>query len=47
MGCFAIKIIISNHILSFKKVLKKCENWQKIGLGLDSDPNPGTIMPYV
>ena len=29
MGCFAIKIIIRNHILSFKKVLKKCENWQK------------------
>ena len=32
MGCFAIKIIIRNHILSFKKVLKKCENWQKIFL---------------
>ena len=30
MGCFAIKIIISNHILSFKKVLQKFEYWQKI-----------------
>ena len=29
MGCFAIKTIIINHILNFKKVLKKCENWQK------------------
>jgi hypothetical protein len=26
---FAIEIIISIHILSFKKVLPKCENWQK------------------
>ena len=26
---FAIEIIISIHILSLKKVLPKCENWQK------------------
>ena len=31
-GCFTIKIITRNYILSFKKVLKKCENWQKIFL---------------
>ena len=34
MGCFTIKINICNRILSFKKVLKKCENWQKLFLVL-------------
>ena len=32
MGCFTINIC--NRILSFKKVLKKCENWQKLFLVL-------------
>ena len=29
MSFFAIKIIITIHSSSLKKVLKKCENWQK------------------